>query len=202
VVEATRDIPHIQASARGPGGTFPGPYGAGNMAHRMTSSASHRRTPLLIAAAALLAAAVAMATGQEGRVVPMPAQLLIRAGAPATLAKVEVPDGVQPVEAVEVTVRPAKLPEEGSLLLQVELFDAAELGRSGPSAATLASGTVAFFPRAKVGELQSFIVPIAPGQRERIAQRRPLSARVSVMPANSERKLGETAIELVGARLR
>ncbi len=101
---------------------------------------------------------------------------------------------------MEIVVKPATVSREDDLLLRVDLVSTAEFRKLGATAPSVAGGTVAFYPPAKLGVEHRLVVPmsVADGRTE-LAE--PLTAVVTLIPGHPERKLSPSSIEVVSARL-
>ena len=101
---------------------------------------------------------------------------------------------------MEITVRPVTVVPGEGLLLRVDLVNTAEFKTLGAKAATVASGTVGFYPPAANGVERTFVVPVSVAD-DQSGLGEPLTAVVSLVAGNAERKLAPASIEVVNARL-
>jgi hypothetical protein len=101
---------------------------------------------------------------------------------------------------MEIVVKPAKVSPDDDLLLRVDLVSTAEFRKLGATAQSIAGGTVAFYPPARLGVEHRLVVPMSvAGGKTELAE--PLTAVVTLLAGHRDRKLHPSSIEVIDARL-
>ena len=161
-----------------------------------------RTKALTVAAVCAVVAAAALVGGDgfgQGR--SNVADYITRSDAPVVLALERAPAVAGRVSGLEVTIRPVVVSPDNSVALRIDLVDAAQFQSLGTGAPKVATGTVSFYPPAKVGKDVTFVVPIDAAGAASVADRA-VAAVVSAVPTVAGREVGAASFEVVSARLR